>query len=272
MTGTAGEPLVARTLFDDHGFLESARWHAGRFWMADWKAGQVVAFGQDGSREIVARLKSWPMSIGFLGDGRLLILSNGDHQVFRREHDGTLAVHATLEAHGQWNEMVVDVHDNVYVNNMMFNFHRRDERVPGYIAAVRPDGTVHRAAENVHFPNGMLLTDDGRTLVVSESNAHRLTAFDCRPDATLHSRRVWAELGDTTPDGIIVDSQGAIWVSDPELKQCVRVAEGGTVTHVIDAVDTHSCALGEHTLLMIGKGSAFTAQVAVGSPADRHGR
>jgi sugar lactone lactonase YvrE len=210
------------------GIPESPRWHDGRLWFCNWIDRQVVAVDLDGATEVmhVRDPDSHPMgySIDWLPDGRLLV--TGD-KVRRQEPDGSMVVVADQHA----NEIVVDGRGNIYVNGADFNFAAGEAPEPGYIKLITPDGTVRPVAGDIEFPNGMVITPDGRTLIISESFAGRLTAFDIDEDGGLSNRRVFAEgLG---PDGICIDAEGAVWVSTGEFS-VVRVAEGGAVSQRVN--------------------------------------
>ena len=225
---------------------ESPRWHDGRLWFADWGAQHLVAVDPEGRSEVVTTVQSFPFSIDWLPDGRLLIVSASRRQLLRTEPDGSLVVHSDLAGISEkpWNEIVVDGRGNAYLNNIGFDF--PDGQVgPGIIAMVTPDGEVRQVADNVAFPNGMAVTPDNSTLIVAESYAKRLTAFDIASDGGLSRRRVWADLGDGVPDGICLDAAGAVWYADVPHRRCVRVREGGEVLQTVD-VDRgcFACMLG----------------------------
>ena len=175
------------------------------------------------------------MCIDWLPDGRLLIVSASDGLLLRREPDGSLVTHADLTglADHPWNEIVVDGRGNAYVNNIGFDF-PGSEFAPGIVALVTPDGSARQVADGVAFPNGMAVTPDNSTLIVAESYANRLTAFDIAADGSLSNRRVWADLDDGVPDGICLDAESAVWYGDVPNKRCVRVREGGEVLQTID--------------------------------------
>jgi sugar lactone lactonase YvrE len=225
---------------------ESPRWHDGRLWFADWGAQQIVAVDADGSKEVVTTVRSFPFSIDWLPDGRLLIVSASRRQLLRTEPDGSLVVHSDLAGISEkpWNEIVVDARGNAYLNNIGFDF-PDGEVGPGIIAMVTPDGAVGQVADNVAFPNGMAVTPDNSTLIVAESYAKRLTAFDIAGDGGLSRRRVWADLDDGVPDGICLDAEGAVWYADVPNQRCVRVREGGEVLQTVE-VDRgcFACMLG----------------------------
>ena len=215
---------------------ESPRWHDGRFWMCDWLAGEVLAFTADGEREVAARFEGLPCSIDWLPDGRLVATTPG----------GVLAGPelAPYGAAGQpFNEIVVDAAGSCWVD--MPGSMPWEERKPGIVAVVRPDGSWEQVADDVWFPNGMAIIDE-TTLVVAESHADRLTAWTLGRDGTLSDRRVWAALGEgEAPDGICVDASGAIWYASVPQQHCVRVAEGGEVLETV-SVDrgAFACMLG----------------------------
>jgi sugar lactone lactonase YvrE len=232
---------------------ESPRWHEGRLWFSNWGAQEIVAVDLEGNCEVVAMS---PTAVGYsidwLPDGRLLV--TGD-QLLRREADGSLVTHAGLSGLSSygWNEIVVDGRGNIYVNSVGFRFGEEDFR-PGSIALVTPGGSVRQVADGLAFPNGMVVTPDNATLIVAESFAGRLTAFDVAADGGLSNRRVWADLGG---DGICLDAEGAVWCSvvHDGRPACVRVREGGQVLQRIELErPCFACMLGgedRRTLFMM---------------------
>ncbi|MBM0226081.1 SMP-30/gluconolactonase/LRE family protein [Micromonospora sp. ATA51] len=211
-----------RVLVDGLAFGESPRWHDGRLWLADWGAGEVLTVDADGRTEVAARVDGLPICLDWLPDGRLLVVAGGAGRLLRREPDGTLVGHADLRslvAH-PWNEVVTDARGNAYVNTIGFDF-PGGEFAPGAIALVPPDGPPRLVADGLAFPNGMVLTPDGGTLIVAESYAARLTAYDVAADGALTGRRVWAAIPDAAPDGICLDAEGAVWYGDvPNAARC----------------------------------------------------
>jgi sugar lactone lactonase YvrE len=237
-----------RVLRDGIVFGESPRWHDGRLWFCDWGARQILAVAPDGTGEVVLEVDfhAMPMCIDFLPDGRLLVVSSPRRQLLRREADGGLVVHAELGGISEqpWNEVVCDSRGRAYLNNTGFDF-PREPAAPGLLAVVDGDGAAREVADDVRFPNGMALTADERTLLVGESHASRVTAFDIGDDGGLVDRRVWAQTPGDHPDGIALDASGALWYADVGNARCVRIREGG---EVLDTVQLDrgcfSCALG----------------------------
>jgi len=223
-------------LITDLAFGESPRWHDGRLWVADWGAQEVLAVDLEGNKEVVVRVSfpSFPMGIDWLPDGRLLVVSPSQGLLLCREPDGSLTPYADLTGLSAypWNEVVVDGRGNAYVNNIGFEF-PGGEFAPGSVALVTPDGTARKVAEGIAFPNGMVVTPDNSTLIVAESYASRLTAFDIAANGSLSNRRVWAGLDGGAPDGICLDAENAIWYGDVPNKRCVRVRQGGEVLQAI---------------------------------------
>jgi sugar lactone lactonase YvrE len=221
-----------RTLLTGLGVGESPRWHEGRLWFSNWGAREIVAVDLDGNTEVIAPgPKTAGYCIDWLPDGRLLV--TGERELLRREADGRLVTHVDLSTlpFGP-NEIVVDRRGNIYVNCIGFAFGQEDFR-PGAIGLVTPDGTVRTVAEDIHFPNGMVITPDNSTLIVAESWTRRLTAFDIDDDGGLSNRRTWA---DVEGDGICLDAEGAIWTQtlQGDKSACLRVREGGEVLDRID--------------------------------------
>ena len=228
-------------------FGESPRWHDDRLWVSDWGAREIIAVDLTGKHEIIARAPSCPCCIDFLRDGRLLMVSADDGLLLRREPDGSLVTEADLNGLSgrTWNEIVVDGRGNTYVNGGGFDRRAGEGVGRGIVAVVAPDGAARLAADGLAFPNGMAVTPDNATLIVAESYANKLTAFDIAGDGSLSHRRMWADLGDGVPDGICLDADGAAWYADVPNKRCVRVREGGEVLQTV-ALDRgcFACMLG----------------------------
>ena len=228
------------------GFSESPRWHDGRLWFCNWGRQEIVALDDKGKSEVMVRVPtSLPFSIDWLRDGRLLVVSGPERLLLRREPAGSLVTHADLSqlAEQNCNEIVVDSRGNAYVNGS--GFQRPDHEPSGIIALVTPGSSVRQVAAGLAFPNGMAVTPDRSTLIIAESFAKKLTAFNIAEDGSLSNRRVWAELGEGVPDGICIDAENAVWYADTPNKRCVRVREGGEVLQTIN-VDRgcFACMLG----------------------------
>ncbi len=263
------------------GFPESTRWRDGRVWLCNWGAGEVLAVTPEGEPEVMARLapRTLPFSIDWLPDGQLLIVDGPRGLVLRQGAGGALATVADLTDFGSppYNELVVDGVGNAYVNGG-----------PGLVVCVHPDGSAREVADGLKWPNGMALADDGRTLIVADSQTRQLVAFEVQGDATLSGRRVWAEL-EHAPDGICVDAEGAIWVASVPGRYCARVREGGEVLSTVAADrGCFACMLGGddgRTLFIaaaqwrgmeaaMSEGPGVTGQLlaAPGQPAAHAGR
>jgi sugar lactone lactonase YvrE len=224
-----------QTLMTGLAFGESPRWHDDRLWFSNWGAQEVVAVDLKGKSEVIVSMPSFPFSIDWLPDGRLLITSGRDGLLRRREPDGVLVTHADLSGLSRgWNEIVVDGRGNTYVNGGGFDLLAGEKFAPGIIALLTPDGSARQVADGIAFPNGMAVTADNSTLIIAESYAKRLTAFDIAADGSLKNRRVWADLNDGVPDGICIDADNVVWYADVPNKRCVRVREGGEVLQTID--------------------------------------
>src|SRR4029079_15700286 len=205
-----------RILFDGFGMGESPRWHDGRLWFSSWGTDEVIAVDLDGTAEVIGAGGGGPgFAVDWLPDGRMLVTGA---ELIRVEPDGSRVRHADLRhisPYG-WSELTVDGRGNVCVNSLNFDFARFGEvlgsgRAPGKIALITPDGAAREVADGLAFPNGMVVTPDDGTLIVAESFARRLTAFDVADDGSLSNRRIWA---DVTGDGICIDAEGAVWCSD----------------------------------------------------------
>jgi sugar lactone lactonase YvrE len=237
-----------RTVIDKLAFAEAPRWHEGALYISDMHGRQVLKIGDAGEVEVVAELDDATSGLGWLPDGRLLVVAMQSRSVMRRGPDGTMAVHGDLSGIATFhaNDMIVAPDGTAYVGNFGFSIFPLIDPRPATLARVAPDGAVSAAAEDLWFPNGIALTGDGDTLIVAESGAFCLTAFTVNADGTLSDRRIWAALGDNNaPDGICLDAEGAAWVAIPHHKKFVRVRIGGEIVETI-TVEDHAlaCVLG----------------------------
>ncbi len=235
-----------KVVLDNLCFGEGPRWHEGRLYYSDMHAHTVNALDLDGRNQVITEVAANPSGLGWLPDGRMLIVSMMDRKLLRLEN-GALKVHADLSAlaSSHCNDMVVDGAGRAYVGNFGYDFFKGETQKNAELVMVDPGGAARVVAPDLGFPNGTVIPPDGKTLIVGESMAHRLTEFDVAADGSLSNRRVWAELGDSMPDGIALDAEGAIWVASPFSHELLRVKRGGEVAERIKREQMPiACALG----------------------------
>jgi sugar lactone lactonase YvrE len=208
---------------------ECPRWHEGRLWFSDWGAREMIAVDMAGRSEVIDRFEVMPFSFDWLPNGGQVVIAG--QTLYRRDKNGVRSTWVDLSPYGEkgWNEIVADGRGNVYVNNVNFDFPGGEFR-PGHAALVQPDGSVEVVARDFAFPNGMAVTPDNKTLIIGESFSTTLSAFEIAANGSLSNRRVWAKLPGG-PDGITMDTEGAVWSSAGN--SCVRVKEGGEIVETI---------------------------------------
>jgi sugar lactone lactonase YvrE len=259
-------------------FGEGPRWHDGRLWFSDFYAQAVKSVSLAGDLRTEVELDDRPSGLGWMPDGSMLIVSMTRRQVLRRASDGAITVHADLShvAGFHCNDMVVDEAGRAYVGNFGFDLDAEltARGVPAVLAdhatadlfRIDPDGAVSAAASDMHFPNGSVITPDGKTLIVGETLGGVLTAFDIVEGGVLANRRVWARTSPRVPDGIALDANGRIWIANPIAPECALIAEGGEVVEVIDTGQPcYACMLGGddgHTLFMLTARSSVAHDAA----------
>lgn len=241
---TVRRPTV---FLSDVDFGEGLRWHDGELWYSDMCRG-VYAVSPLGSRRLVIAFgDDQPSGLGWLPDGRLIVVSMLRRQLLRCESDGSVRVQADLSAltSSPCNDMVVAADGTAYVGTFGFDAYADEPRRPGMLLRIAPDGTGAVAATGLQFPNGSVITPDGRTLIVGETHAGRYTAFTIGADGALTGRRVWADLGSAHPDGCSADAAGGIWYADTVGGGVARVEAGGVVSERIPLPQrAFACALG----------------------------
>jgi len=234
-------------LLDGLTFPEAPRWRDGRLWFSDFYSHRVMSVGLDGRAQTIVQVPQRPSGLGWTPAGELLVVSMLDRRLLRFDGKRLQQVaDLSAVATGPCNDMVVDAAGRAYVGNFGYDRHNGEAERNACLARVDPDGRVLRAAEDLVFPNGMVITPDGRTLIVGETFANRLTVFDRGEDGSLANRRVFAELPGCYPDGICLDAEGAVWVANPRGDRVLRVLEGGRIA---DSVATpqrgsYACMLG----------------------------
>ena len=170
-----------QTMMTGLAYGESPRWHENSLWFSNWVTQEVIALDLKGKSEVILRMPSFPFSLGWLPNGRLLLVTGREGLLLRRETDGSMVTYCNLNslAEGVWNEIVVDGRGNAYVNGG-----------PGIIALVTPDGSARQVAQGLAFPNGMAITPDNSILIVAESFGRRLTSYEIADDGSLSNQRV----------------------------------------------------------------------------------
>jgi sugar lactone lactonase YvrE len=240
--------LTPKVLLDGIVFPEGPRWHKGKLWFSDIHAKKVMTVDEQGHAEVVVTVPERPSGLGWLPDGRLLIVSMRNRQLLCLDPDGLHTV-ADVSAlvKGLINDMVVDAQGRAYIGSTGYDVFAGEAYAPGNVVMVTPDGKARVVADNLEFPNGPVITPDHKTFIVAESFGHRLAAFDIALDGSLSGRRVFAELGQGTPDGICLDAEGAVWVSSPLTHEFLRVKQGGAVAERVTLSDDKlaiACMLG----------------------------
>ncbi len=251
------ETYQTRVLRDGLGFGEAPRWHEGRLWFSDFYRRGIFSLDESGTDErLEHEVPGQPSGLGWLANGDLLYVSMTDQRVMRL-HEAHPSLFADISPYcGFWaNDMVVAASGVSYVGSFGFDLDvtLREVGIGGLLAAVRTtnlivlgtDGDVRQVVAEMAFPNGAVITPDGGTLVVGETLAYRLTAFDIGNDGTLNNRRTWAQLEYVATDGMCLDDEGQIWLAQANAHRCLRVSEGGEVTGVVETSQrAFACALG----------------------------
>jgi sugar lactone lactonase YvrE len=235
-------------VLDGLAFPECPRWHDDRLWFSDQHDRRVHAMDTDGKDETIVEVPEQPSGLGWLPDGRMLVVSMRDRRVMRLESDGALALHADLSsiATSQCNDMVVDASGRAYVGNFGFDIYTGEKPCETVMIAVEAHGSARAVADGIAFPNGSVISADGRTLLVGESMAARISAFDIAPDGSLSNRREWAKIEGATVDGMCLDAEGAVWAACPYTGRCLRIVEGGKVVDELKGTNAgmYACMLG----------------------------
>jgi len=240
------------------GFGEAPRWHDGRLWYSDFYRRAIYSMATDGSDEVLEHeVVTQPSGLGWLPDGDLLCVSMIDRRVLRFT-GAQVADFADISAYCEFwaNDMVISSSGHSYVGNFGFDLDTRLKElgVEAFLATpppttnlvvLDPNGEVIQVVADMHFPNGTVITPDAGTLIVGETMANRLTAFDIAPDGTLSNRRVWAQFDFVATDGMCLDAEGQIWLANAVSKTCLRVKEGGEVTASVTCTqNAYACMLG----------------------------
>ena len=241
------------TLMKGLTFGEGPRWHKNKFYFSDFYSHKVYSLDLSGKHEVIVEIPNQPSGLGWTPDGTMLIVSMKDRKLMSFK-DGLLTERADLtELSGfHCNDMVVDIDGNAFIGNFGFNTYDGEEIKPTNLILVKPGEEPVLAADNLFFPNGTVITPDNKTLIVGETYAARLTAFDKSEDGSLSNRRIWADLKVNAeegtvplPDGMCIDEEGAIWVASPSTAEVIRVHEGGMISERIPVqTNAFACMLG----------------------------
>ncbi len=254
--------LETAVLVNSLGFPECPRWHNGKLWFSDMNTGWVMTVDSEGRTEKIVKVHGQPAGLGWLPDGKLIVVSMTNRCLMRMDSAGLFKV-ADMSALASYhcNDMVVNSRGMAYIGNFGSDFNNRSSLEPAEIIMVDPEGNARVVADQLVFPNGAVITPDENTLIVAETFASRLTAFDILEDGSLANRRVWADLNNAKPDGICHDEEGAIWVASPFEHKVIRVREGGEIVEQIQVSNQpYACMLGgsrRNVLFILSAGSNY---------------
>jgi sugar lactone lactonase YvrE len=244
------------TLVEGLHFGEGPRWREGRLWFSDFYDHAVKSVSGAGDLQVELELDDQPSGLGWLPDGRLLVVAMKARKLLIRELDGELKAYADLREHTAHlcNDMVVDGFGRAWVGNFGFDLDAELEargtdvilnHPTTNLVRVDPDGTVAVASPDMHFPNGTVVTPDGATLIVAETLGSCLTAFDIAAGGQLENRRIWAPLDGVAPDGICLDEKRHVWVANALAPEVICVAESGAVVQRVETSQfCYACMLG----------------------------
>jgi sugar lactone lactonase YvrE len=240
--------MTPEILLDDLVFPEGPRWHNGALYFSDMHAGIVWRVTPQGVATKVLDLSSLPSGLGWRPDDMLHVVSMLDRRFLRVTPQGPVTV-ADLSSIAPYpiNDMVIGLQGHAYIGTFGCDLNKGEAPRPTQLFCVHPNGAIKVAAEDMLFPNGAVITPDGKTLIVAETFGNRLTAFDIESDGALSHRRVFAQFDETTlPDGICLDQEGAVWVASASGNKIIRAKQGGEITDNIALPDRNSyaCMLG----------------------------
>jgi len=236
----------SEVLLDGLMFPESPRWRAGRLWFTDQHARQIRVVDMSGRSEAIMTMDDLPGGLGWLPDGRLIVVSMTRRRLLQCT-DCKLSEYADLShlASFHCNDMIIDRQGRAYVGNFGYDINAGAAPTAAELVLVEPGGSVRIVARDMIFPNGMALTPDGGTLIVAETFASRISAFDIKASGALANRRLWADIKPGNPDGLCLDTEGGLWVAAPNSGEVLRVCEGGAVTARIQTTAApYACMLG----------------------------
>ncbi|MEQ1890740.1 MAG: SMP-30/gluconolactonase/LRE family protein [Alphaproteobacteria bacterium] len=250
-------------LADDFTFLEGPRWRDGKLWLSDVFGKAIYTVTPDGARTKILDVPKGPSGLGFLPDKTPVFVSMADRCLYKIIN-GKMVLHADISnlVNSDINDMVIDAKGNAYVGNMGYDLFGGEEMKLTNMILVTADGKAREVADGLAFPNGPVITPDGKTLIVAESFGRKLTAFDIEADGSLKNQRVFADLDGAEPDGVCLDAEGAVWVAAINRGGFLRVKGGGEVTHKIETGKRMAiaCTLGGadgHTFFGLTFGGAF---------------
>lgn len=275
---------ILNLLADGFMFLEAPRWKDGYLLVSDVFGRKVYQLTLDGARQVVCDVPNRPSGQGILPDGRHIVVSAADRKIYEIRN-GSLVPYADLSKHasGYVNDFAMDARGRLYVGNFGYDIDAGEADRPTQLHRVDPDGSVTTIAEGLEFPNGSVMINGDRTLVVAETWVGRVTAFDVSDKGELSNRRIFADMGEIQPDGICTDAEGAIWVCSFNTGDVLRICDGGEITDRFK-VDGRavSCVLGGEdgrTLFVTAflgpaeqiqheaRGAVLTSRVKVAKPA-----
>jgi sugar lactone lactonase YvrE len=223
MAGSRLTPLL-----DGGRYFEAPRWHDHRLWLVDSRARTLISVTPEGTPKIACTLQGIPAGLGFLQNGEAVVTDMHRRSLVRCA-GGQAIDHADLSnLTGTLDDMIVDEIGRAYVGDLGFDLKSGIKSGPyGRIILVEAGREPRVVADGLNFPNGITISDDGRQLVVAETNGDCVARFHIRADGSLEYDRRFGHF--RAPDGVCMDRDHAVWVSLLDENSFVRVAPDGRI-------------------------------------------
>lgn len=210
--------------------------HAGNGYVSHGKF--VTKITPDGKKSQWLDSGGAPNGHKILGDGTHLICDGDLHAVLHVSADGKVLGKAADKCGDKPLRAPNDLSLDVTNNGFYFTDPggSDDKKLIGTVHYVDGRGATHLCAEGLAFPNGIVLTPDGKRLLVGESKKNRILEYPIESPGKLGPMKVLCDLPgksgeqiDNQPDGMCLDTEGNLYVAHYGMRQVQVVAPDGKI-------------------------------------------
>ena len=243
LIGSVALASEVKVINDKAAFPEGPCWHEGKLFYVEYGGNTVKTWDGTNNSTFWQQDGCGPSAVVPTASGEMWVTCYDSGEMVRISANGKTITSHKNDKTGQTflgpNDVVANKKGGIY-----FTASGPWESTPivGKIFYIGTDGIITEVANDIHYANGLALSQDEKTLYCAESEASRIIQFTVGSDDSLSDRRLFVRVGAVDaksgmlayPDGIKVDNQGNLYIGQFSMGRIVVVAQDGRFVKAYD--------------------------------------